>query len=91
MPGYTSLETDIALATAIVELADGITDGPNMRFARAFVQQHADGRVADPNGLPKPPVKPLKEPTALQPLTNRDLDQPQGTRKRRKRAWTLGA
>jgi hypothetical protein len=90
MGGFTSLQSDLLLAQAIVEVLDGKDDGPGIRHARALVALHNSGRIADPSALPSPPPAPQKEPRLTNVITNRDLDQPQGKQKR-KRAWQLGA
>jgi hypothetical protein len=74
MAGLTAYEADVLLARALVELADGITDGPGMAHARSMVAM-ADARLSkDPSALGQP-KREQKAPNPLQDvLTNRVLD-----------------
>jgi hypothetical protein len=93
MGGYTSLAVDRELARAVCELADGISDGPGVAFARSFLGQIERGAVADPNKLPSPPAAPAKPPRPIDVLTNRDVDAKQQVSpppRRGQRIWIGG-
>jgi hypothetical protein len=69
----TQFQADIARARAIVEVAEGVTDGPGLEFVRAYLAAADSGRIHDPSLPAQLPAKP-KVPYQTRPITNDLLD-----------------
>jgi hypothetical protein len=69
----TNFQAETAKARAILELAEGVTNGPGLSFVRAYVGAIDEGRIIDPSQPAQIPVKP-KVPFQHLPVTNDSLD-----------------
>jgi hypothetical protein len=78
MSGFTSHESQILLARAIVEIIDG-TPGLGVAHARSLVRLADAGMTYDPSQLPRPPAsatKALDRHNAI--VTNETMGRPPG-------------
>lgn len=73
MPGATDWQMQLWRNRALIELAEGRTDGPGLQSVRVWLAMVDAGRITDPSLPRQPEVKPLK-PIQGQPLTNAELD-----------------
>jgi hypothetical protein len=73
MSGLTEFQADVLRARALVEVAEGRTDGQGLQFVRNYLAMVDAGQLQDPSVPRSPVVKPLKR-IDPRPLTNDVLD-----------------
>jgi hypothetical protein len=73
MAAATDFQIEVMTKRALVELAEGKTDGPGLQTVKVWIEMVDAGKITDPSLPRQPAVKPRKA-IQTRPLTNETLD-----------------